>query len=66
MLPWSQVKAFRYREGDPWPFVLVRSAVEQRPLIGIQRSDRQYAQHCVDELRVRLAEAYRGTAELEG
>ncbi|MFT3861454.1 PH domain-containing protein [Micropruina sp.] len=57
-VPWSQIKAFRYRDGDPWPFVLVRSEVEQRALIGIQRSDRDYAEECVDELRRRLGEAY--------
>ena len=57
-VPWSQVKAFRYRDGDPWPFVLVRSEVEQRPLLGIQRSDRAYAEQCVAELRERLEAAY--------
>ncbi len=61
-VPWSEIKAIRYREGDPWPFVLVRSAVEQRPLLGIQRSDRDYAERCVDDLRQRLAKAY-GTDE---
>lgn len=57
-VPWSEVKAFRYRDGDPWPFVLVRSEVEQRPMLGIQRSDRDYAEQCVAELRVRLQRAY--------
>lgn len=57
-LPWAEVKAFRYREGDPWPFVLVRTEVEQRPMLGIQRSDRDYAERCVAALRERLADAY--------
>ena len=61
-VPWSEIKAFRYRDGDPWPFVLVRSEVEQRPMLGIQRSDRDYAEQCVGELRVRLADAYGETA----
>ena len=56
---WSQIKAFRYREGDPWPLVLLRSEVGQRPMLGIQRSDRDYAERCVAELRERLADAYR-------
>ena len=58
VVPWSEVKAFRYRDGDPWPVVVVRGDVEQRPLLGIQRSDRQFAEDNVAELRVRLAEAY--------
>jgi hypothetical protein len=57
-VPWSEVKAIRYRDGDAWPFVLVRTDVEQRALIGIQRSDRAYADECVDDLRHRLAAAY--------
>lgn len=57
-VPWSQIRAFRYREGDPWPFVLVRTEVEQHPLLGIQRSDRGYAEQCVAELRERLEAAY--------
>lgn len=58
VVPWSEIKAFRYREGDPWPFVLVRTEVEQRPLLGIQRSDRGYAEQCVADLRERLEAAY--------
>lgn len=57
-VPWSEITAFRYRDGDPWAFVLVRSEVEQRPLLGIQRSDRDLADEHVAELRRRLAEAY--------
>ena len=57
-VPWSEVKAIRYRDGDAWPFVLLRTEVEQRALIGIQRSDRDYADRCVDDLRHRLAAAY--------
>lgn len=57
-VPWSEIKAFRYRDGDPWAFVVVRSEVEQRPLLGIQRSDRDRAEEHVAELRRRLAEAY--------
>ena len=62
-VPWSQIKAFRYREGDPWPFVLVRTEVEQRPLLGIQRSDRAYADQCVANLRERLEAAYHQAAD---
>lgn len=55
---WEEIKAFRYRAGDPWPFVVVRGVIEQRPLLGIQRSDRDLAEKHVADLRVRLAEAY--------
>lgn len=58
-VPWAEVKAFRYREGDPWPFVVVRGVIEQRPLLGIQRSDRDLAEERVADLRARLAAAYR-------
>ena len=58
VVPWSEVKAFRYRPGDPWPFVVVRGPIEQRPLLGIQRSDRDLAEAHVADLRARLAEAY--------
>ena len=57
-VPWTEIKAFRYRDGDPWPSVVVRGVVEQRPLLGIQRSDRDLAEEHVAELRERLAEAY--------
>jgi len=62
-VPWGEVKAFRYRDGDPWPFVLVRTEVEQRPMLGIQRSDRTYAERSVAELRERLAAAYGETPD---
>ena len=65
-VPWREVKAIRYRDGDPWPFVLVRSEIEQRPLMGIQRSDRDYAVRCVDDLRHRLAQAYGVNDSSEG
>lgn len=58
VVPWSEIKAFRYRAGDPWAFVVVRGTVEQRPLLGIQRSDRDLAEAHVANLRARLAEAY--------
>jgi PH (Pleckstrin Homology) domain-containing protein len=58
VVPWAEIRAFRYRDGDPWPFVVVRGVVEQRPLLGIQRSDRELAEAHVADLRVRLAEAY--------
>jgi Bacterial PH domain len=58
VVPWREVKAIRYRDGDPWPFVLVRGAIEQRALLGIQRSDRRRADAHVADLRNRLAEAY--------
>ena len=59
LVGWREVKAFRYREGDPWPFVLVRGDIEQRALLGIQRSDGRRADEHVLDLRNRLAEAYR-------
>ncbi|MFT3970432.1 MAG: PH domain-containing protein [Micropruina sp.] len=59
VVPWEEIRAFRYRDGDPWPFVVVRGPIEQRPLLGIQRSDRDLAGQHVAELRARLAEAYR-------
>ncbi|MFT3833549.1 MAG: PH domain-containing protein [Micropruina sp.] len=58
LVPWAEIKAFRYRDGDPWPFVVVRGAIEQRPLLGIQRSDRDLAHEHVADLRARLAQAY--------
>ncbi|MFT4217787.1 MAG: PH domain-containing protein [Micropruina sp.] len=58
VVPWTEVKAFRYRDGDPWAFVVVRGVIEQRPLLGIQRSDRDLAEANVADLRARLAEAY--------
>ncbi|MFT4294986.1 MAG: PH domain-containing protein [Micropruina sp.] len=58
VVPWSEIKAFRYRDGDPWAFVVVRGVIEQRPLMGIQRSDRDLAEAHVADLRARLAEAY--------
>lgn len=58
LVPWAEIKAFRYRDGDPWPSVVVRGAIEQRPMLGIQRSDRDLAHAHVAELRARLAEAY--------
>lgn len=57
-VPWSQVKAIRYRDSDPWAYVLLRTEVDQRILLGIQRSDRDYAERCVADLRARLAAAY--------
>ncbi len=58
VVPWAEIKAFRYRDGDPWPSVVVRGDIEQRPLLGIQRSDRDLAEGHVADLRARLAEAY--------
>jgi hypothetical protein len=58
VVPWSEVKAFRYRPGDPWAFVLLRSELEQLPLMGIQRTDRDLAEEHVADLRHRLEQAY--------
>ncbi|QLQ15435.1 MAG: PH domain-containing protein [Micropruina sp.] len=61
-IPWADVKAFRFRPGDPWAFVLLRTELEQLPLMGIQRTDGQRAHDLVADLRARLEAAYRGRA----
>lgn len=57
--PWSDIKAFRYRDGDPWAYVLLRSELEQLPLMAVQRVDGTRAEEAVAALRDRLVEAYR-------
>lgn len=42
-LAWSQVRGLRFSEHDPWAYVLLDDEV-QRPLLGIQRTDRQLAE----------------------
>ncbi len=63
VLPWSEIKAFRFRPGDPWAYVLVRSEVEQLPLMGIQRTDGRRAEALVEQLREQLKDAYRGNPD---
>ncbi len=55
---WPDVKAIRYRDGDPWAYVVVRTEVEQLPLLGIQRSDGERAEEAVAALRAMLVRAY--------
>lgn len=42
-LPWPEVRGFRFTEHDPWAYVLLDDDV-QRPLLGIQRTDRELAE----------------------
>lgn len=58
-IPWADIKAFRFRPGDPWAFVLLRTELEQLPLMGIQRTDGARAHDLVADLRARLEQAYR-------
>lgn len=43
-LLWAQVRGFRFTENDPWAYVLLDGDPEQRPLLGIQRTDRDRAE----------------------
>lgn len=50
-LAWDHVRGFRFAEDDPWAYVLVDHEPGQRPLLGIQRTDRDRAEAAVDALR---------------
>ncbi|MFZ0530019.1 MAG: PH domain-containing protein [Propionicimonas sp.] len=42
-LSWAEVRGFRFTEHDPWAYVLLADDL-QRPLLGIQRTDRDRAE----------------------
>lgn len=42
-LDWAQVAGFRFTENDPWAYVLTDGDPDQRPLLGLQRTDRERA-----------------------
>ena len=42
-VPWAEVRGFRFTEHDPWAYVLLDDEL-QRPLMGIQRTDRELAE----------------------
>ncbi len=43
-LAWSAITGFRFTEHDPWAYVLTTGEVDQRPLLGLQRTDRERAE----------------------
>ncbi len=43
-LGWPEVAGFRFTENDPWAYVLTDGEVDQRPLLGLQRTDRERAE----------------------
>jgi hypothetical protein len=59
-LGWHQVHRVLYRDGDPWPALLINAAddPDRLMLMGIQRNDHQRADRAVADLR-RLHAAYR-------
>ena len=42
-VPWGDVRGFRFTEHDPWAYVMLDDDA-QRPLLGIQRTDRALAE----------------------
>jgi len=42
-LDWQEVAGFRFTENDPWAYVLTDGDPDQRPLLGLQRTDRARA-----------------------
>jgi len=42
-LDWTHVAGFRFTENDPWAYVLTDGDPDQRPLLGLQRTDRERA-----------------------
>ncbi|HSK34877.1 MAG TPA: PH domain-containing protein [Propionicimonas sp.] len=43
-LDWDQVAGFRFTENDPWAYVLTDDDPDQRPLLGLQRTDHERAE----------------------
>jgi len=43
-LDWPEVVGFRFTENDPWAYVLTEDDPDQRPLLGLQRTDRARAE----------------------
>ena len=61
-LPWSDVGGFRFDEGAPWPLVVLKGASaegdrETMMLMGIQGSDKAYAQAQYEALLLAAAVA---------
>lgn len=48
-LPWAEVHGMRFTEHDPWAYLELADGV-QRPLLGIQRTDRERAEADFAEL----------------
>lgn len=55
--PWPEVRGIRYRDGDPWAFVLLDEGGNRRALMGVMRTDGARATAAVDELRRRAVAA---------
>lgn len=43
-LDWSAVTGLRFTENDPWAYALTAGEVDQRPLLGLQRTDHERAE----------------------
>jgi hypothetical protein len=43
-LEWRQVTGLRFTENDPWAYVLTDGDPDQRPLLGLQRTDHERAE----------------------
>lgn len=61
-IEWSQVRRLVYRDGDPWPTLLINDPddPDRIMLLAIQRSDHDRADRAVAELRRLHAQAGRG------
>lgn len=60
-IEWSQVRGLVYRDGDPWPTLLINNADDPDKImvLAIQRTDHGRADRAVAELRRLYAEAGR-------
>ena len=56
VVAWDEVRGFRFTEHDPWAYVLMDGQPDQRPLMGIQRTDHERAEAMVATLRDRQAQ----------
>lgn len=58
-IEWSQVRRMIYRDGDPWPTLLINNPDDPDKImvLAIQRTDRDRADRAVAELRRLYAEA---------
>lgn len=54
VVTWDEARGFRFTENDPWAYVLLDGEPDQRPLMGIQRTDHERAEAMVATLRQRL------------
>lgn len=57
---WTEIRGFRFTENDPWAYVLLEGDPEQRPLLGIQRTDHARAEAAVAALRAARDEPEEG------